>query len=143
MREIKFRAWDKVEKKMGEVRILDFVCQMVQVKSGKFFDMWGFENIELLQFTGTYDDDKSEIWQGDILFSVTEDGFCLYLVKTESIFSGFYLAPVKHVDFSYEEKYQDENNSETIEFVKKYNPEHKSFFIIGNIYENPELMEVE
>ena len=61
-------------------------------------------------------------------------------IFSDSVFSGFRLYPRISYEFSFEDdEYNDES---TIEFVKKYNPEHKNFIIIGNKYENPDLLEM-
>ena len=132
MREIKFRAWDKVEKKMGEVRILDFVCQMVQVKNEKYFAMWEFENIELLQFTGLKDKNGVDIYEGDILevhhhwddydgCSGTEKFLGVAIFKE----GAFQVSRFEKMEFYLASSIIISNE------------------IKGNVYENPELMEVE
>ena len=130
MREIKFRAWDKVEKKMGEVRILDFVCQMVQVKNEKYFAMWEFENIELLQFTGLKDKNGVDIYEGDILevnhhwddydgCSGTEKFLGVAIFKE----GAFQVSRFEKMEFYLASSIIISNE------------------IKGNVYENPELME--
>ena len=149
MREIKFRAWYKEEKKMLPVQNLDFLCEYANVREPHNLYLWDFKDIELMQFTGGYDDNKAEIYIGDIIFSENEDGFCIFLAEygeyekmPETIFEAYYLKPLKHFDFLYEKEEWSGNDKTTTEFVNKYNPDHKSFVIIGNKYENPELLEV-
>ena len=59
MREIKFRAWDKVNNKMYDWKYLfsfKSVCGL--------FDN---SNLELMQFTGLLDSSGKEIYEGDIV----------------------------------------------------------------------------
>ena len=125
MRENKFIAWNKVEKKMGEVRILDFICQMVQVKIGKLFAMWEFKDIELLQFTGVKDKNGVDIYEGDIITYqyMFADNKSTFEVKWNINRSGFYVG--------------NEDGYFCLEKDLK-----NQFEVIGNIYENPELLEV-
>ena len=124
MRENKFKAWNKVEKKMGVVRILDFVCEMVQVKTENKFSTWGFEYIELMEYTGRKDINEQEIYEGDILN--IGDGKVPTLIKWENENAKFIAVNLKRREEHDFDKY-------FYRFIGE---------IIGNIYENPELLEV-
>ncbi len=150
MREYKYRAWYKELKKIIVVQHIDFILETVVFVDTDNMDLAvaNSKDIELMQFTGGYDDNKAEIYIGDIIFSENEDGFCIFLAEygeyekmPETIFGAYYLKPLKHFDFLYEKEEWSENDKTTTEFVNKYNPDHKSFVIIGNKYENPELLE--
>ena len=149
MREIKFRAWSSGRKEMAEVESIHFKGNAVYLISKYLRLVANLDETELMQFTGGYDDNKAEIYIGDIIFSENEDGFCIFLAEygeyekmPETIFRAYYLKPLKRFDFLYEKEEWSENDKTTTEFVNKYNPDHKSFVIIGNKYENPELLEV-
>ncbi len=120
MREIKFRAWDKKRKEMGIVEEFDF-NKGVSVRSEKTKKGWYVYlesgNIELMQFTSLKDKNGKEIYEGDIL-DVDMFG---YTIKSEVEWcpGGFW--GIEHSD------------------SKRTIPVRKSE-IIGNIYENPELL---
>ncbi len=68
MREIKFRAWDKVNRKMIVVTGINF-GQPPHTPSFVLSDTDTvlFSNAEIMQFTGLKDRNGKEIWEGDVL----------------------------------------------------------------------------
>ena len=114
-REIKFRAWAVASKKMFE---LDEDWEFV---NGKLRQL---PNTILMQFTGLYDKNGNEIFEGDILKPIDgvmklnrlvefmDGAFCYHIRETRR--SGGYIPIGKHRAILFE--------------------------ILGNIYENPELL---
>lgn len=117
MREIKFRAWDKLGKKMERVYAIDFndafgwdVCITLN-------NYRKFAEVELMQFTGLKDKNGKEIYEGDIVnYTMFDDG-----ERVE-----------KHV-------IQWQEDRDVIGWSLL--PGDENVEVIGNKWENPELLE--
>lgn len=133
-REIKFRLWSKISKKFIETNNpnLEFVIN----NNGYLYSIENFYgeiyvlpqmDIEVLQFTGLQDRNGKEIYEGDILkynFPYDERLKHISLVKFVETEASFGLKDI----------YGDE--------IPLYRIAANNYFeIIGNIYENPELLE--
>lgn len=123
---IKFRAWDKEEKKMHKVKTIEFsrrgarIIHLAEVNSnGKGDHKRWHSSVELMQSTGLKDKNGVEIYEGDIVKNVYDE---IYLVKW--LDAGFYLEERYNGGFDYSELHFGDNKK-----------------IISNIYENPELLE--
>ena len=109
MRTIKFRAWVN-----NEYMAIQGTPDLETLQS--FFHHYGNEKI-LMQFTGLYDKNGKEIYEGDIL----ED----------------YLGRRKVVEY-YQDGFWLNASLEGAEWSLRHT--HKSSKIIGNIHENAELL---
>ena len=116
MREIKFRAWDKINKEMFNVESINFQERRVYKDVVSYRN---FNDIELMQYTGLKDKNNKEIYEGDIV--------TLHNSKYKVIFN------TKEARFVLRD---DEFESE-IPFTNNNNERME---IIGNIYENSELL---
>ena len=119
MREIKFRAWDKKEKKIVKVETLWY-------HNGELLDLTvdtrgciRADNFILLQFTGLKDKNGKEIYEGDI-------------VEFDNLFDE-----------------EDKRSKSVVEWNNGYLINEiagmgsiEYFEVIGNIYENKNLLEV-
>ena len=121
MKEIKFRAWDKNTKIMipwdhlvkSIISFRTFRWALVSENS---------ENIELMQYTGLKDKNGIEIYEGDILFHPLQGKRKVFYPYSETVAS----YGLRNVDNGMGSTLQDA---------------HRVWEIIGNIYENPELLE--
>lgn len=112
MREIKFRAWDKENKEMVEVELLG--KRVLLVKDGEWENI---ENFEVMQYTGLKDKNGKEIYEGDIVNCFRHEGF--EFVTTRLGAHGI------------------ETQLGFYPFIEVYGYAE----VLGNIYENPELLD--
>ena len=136
MRDIKFRAWDKATKKMYEVIKIDFYNEKVgylfadPITQGEVIDYLKLSDIELMQYTGLKDKNGVEIYEGDLFRLEFDDGEYLCSVEFCEEEVGYVSMPKK----TFREKYGK------LLWVRG-NEHFNNNEIIGNIYENPELLE--
>ena len=116
----KFRACLKNENKMMEVRVIDWNNEVVDLFNPHI--EIPLDKIELMQSTGLLDKNVKEIFEGDILG--TKDGLLNGVVEYQADLGMFVNSLIRY------------NNFERLCNVA-VNRE-----ILGNIYENPELLEV-
>lgn len=107
MREIKFRAWDKINKKMVTRNELNFSIP---------FDKHNNGNDILMQFTGLKDKNGKEIYEGDIL--KTDD----YIGITSYGYAEFFISEIKTKNYIDIYDMIEEQNGEVIGNIYQ-NPE--------------------
>jgi uncharacterized phage protein (TIGR01671 family) len=132
MREIKFRAWHKEKHKMFPVTTIQFPTAFNPGYAGTLKEdgidtLFPFEqSVILMQYTGLKDKNGKEIYEGDILKWL---GF--------EVSNGKQIRPVRKAPILSDTRewiincYQIQNLIESNGTVE----------VIGNIYENPELLE--
>ena len=137
-REIKFRAWDRLNKEMIEVYAIDNTKKGATEENAyesKGYNEHGqkrfyLHNVDLMQFTGLLDKNGKEIYEGDIVHNIKRlknwevkfhrqhVGFVMIRQENmKNYFSQF------NVNFSDGEIYQ-------CDYIE----------VIGNIFEHPELL---
>ena len=129
-REIKFRAWHKDLKKM-------FKIGQITLEEGT----WNFEpndrgfigmsipyqpSFVLMQYTGLHDKNGKEIYDGDIVYCQTKYGKAKAIIKfIDGKFVAYWNSALTHPENGYHIACYEIN---------------KRFEVIGNIYDNPELL---
>lgn len=139
---VRYRAWIKTEKRMvfsDDILNIDYenkeiVTQQVYFENGLPDDRdiycYDFDEIELMQSTGLKDKNGKELFEGDI----ATDGDTLGDIRNHQTL-GFYIVDEKGKERFLSGTVDTEGFEEAKEFMEN------SFEIIGNIYENPELLE--
>ena len=132
----RFRAYNKATKEMYEVddiMSIDFGKSEISVNT-LFFEWtnyYNFNDIELMQSTGLTDKNGKEIFEGDVV----TDGYTTGDIKNHPTL-GFYMVDDNGTERWFSDNATIEDFEEDVETV------HKILEIIGNIYKNPELVEV-
>lgn len=130
MRVPKFRAWDKISKKMFPVMMIDFGQSYVMIE--EINGLWcerDFDEIELMRLTGLKDKNGKEIFEGDIVKYKYGVNTFTEVVTYDKDFAGFGLVDddgYGSTVFTFGELAEDVDFS--------------SLEVVGNIYENPELL---
>jgi uncharacterized phage protein (TIGR01671 family) len=119
MRKIKFRVWDNDLKKWYRSNQL-----VIRPYSGYVSDGAIVPNVELSQYTGFKDKQGKEVYEHDIIKE--EDGF-LWVVKFENgswVVEGGEYGMTEHL-------YEFANKTDVSKIIAS---------VVGNLYENPEML---
>ncbi len=134
MREIKFRAWDKEDKEMmclGEALKRDWVsCDEQDYYLRSEYP----DEVVLMQFTGLKDKNGVEIYEGDKLSFTVFDPF-----DNDTQYTGYvvYTGSRFQIWNKPDDEYYGSDGGFELDLVVNQDDEIE---IIGNIYENPELL---
>jgi len=129
-REIKFRAWDKKLNIMWEAisltKLLRYLFLQQMPNATAYTEIKNhFEEVIWLESTGLKDKNEKEIFEGDIVRADYTDR-----IKSFEGQSSIFVLEIKYDDFMGGYK----------PFVDEPFLQSKRMEIIGNIYENPELL---
>ena len=143
MREIKFRAWDEQNKVMhNEVEFIRsgidgndwilFKSDKQKLEDGNVLNNPYFQQqIKLMQYTGLKDKNDVEIYEGDIVSFTLFDCFDNDMQHIGKILFNNGAFYIEYMD-------KDELYNSLLCYVISQDDE---FEVIGNIHENPELLE--
>ena len=123
MRKIKLRVWDKENKKwlsQEEIKGLWHIDDL--------YNQLGFTDsyYPVSEFTGLFDKNGKEIFEGDVL---NWDNECTILIKWSDGLAGFYYDMLT------------QKNENIVCFDIRFYRSDESAEVIGNVFENPELLE--
>lgn len=125
---IRFRAWHNTWEEMCEVKRIRFDDEgnitTVLVKGEAFGSNAHLEEIELMQSTGLFDKNGKEVFVGDIIKCTRG---CPHEVYLEKEYGGTYVGGMPAI---------------YLKGIKEGYAWTGAEEIIGNVYENPELLEV-
>lgn len=113
-REIKFRAWDAVDEKMYLFDLIDL--RQDQEKSDMSNLFLSYDSTHIMQYTGIKDENGKEIYEGDIMKTPAGIG----LIKWDKCFIVYWGKE---------------------DYTTLHDTPYKYIEVIGNIYENPELLQ--
>lgn len=126
----KFRAWDKLDKEIYGVEEInwfngefDFIGDAITFKRNA-------DEVELMQSTGLFDKEGTEVFEGDIIAIEVEE---IETPINAKIFQNNKIGMLMFHVFE---------DNEDVPMVELLEENSVAFAVIGNIYENPELLEV-
>lgn len=130
MEEFNFRAWDKQKNEMIEkerIEKIDFNHKCIEYDVVDAISFGEGNEAVLLGFTGITDIDGKEIYEGDIV-EYTDGDFIRRRGEIEFDCYGFMLNEIKGMQ---------------VDFIGSIGDmEEMAFKVVGNIYENPDLLKV-
>lgn len=138
MREIKFRAWDKIEKFITPVEEWNFHQKWVgigiQISPDEAkLQKRQLEDVELMQFTGLKDKNGVEIYERDVVEWTTN------LLGQEDHSKGWIVWHDKYARFNVAWPPDTKDHYGTFRFLHPREKESE-LQVTGNIYETPELL---
>lgn len=148
-RDIKFRAWDKKLNRMYYVRSIKDIGMLGSTVNYLSPDIKGVPidfNCILLQFTGLLDKNGKEVYEGDIVKGVVRAPQLLTGDTDENcntnmggiVFWNFCMYSMQVIESLCEKEREGMINY--FDFMMDYQGDFEEIEVIGNIYQNPELL---
>lgn len=140
-REIKFRAWDKKHNRMkNESLLIQFDLQSgnavygMEREDGENVPYWPDE-AEIMQYTGLKDKNGKEIYEGDILEMEVDDEFSFMSAAKDRRITREVTWQINYgAGWNFGQSHKDGDKRWSYPFYQQ------ECEVIGNIYENPELL---
>lgn len=127
MKELKFRVWDKEREAFLNNVFIDSEGKLYQFSKGTIFGIvityLDSENKNISKFTGLHDKNGKEIFEGDIIKIKDET----YRITWNGCFSSFDMTNIDKA-----KQYKD---------LYILNKDYEKSEIVGNIYQNRDLLE--
>ena len=131
----KFRAWHINKQIMCEVIRIDFeqgiITLDLETDDDEYYWMetdWNFSDVEIMQYTGCRDKNGIEIYEGDVIKDKYDK---IWLVQW---YVGAFVITNKIPD--------SDGQTSTYSHFSNVSNHHFYFEVIGNMWDNPELLEV-
>ena len=155
MNNVEFRIWSKLENKMYGVYRLDSKHISI-IQNNQFKQLPNdVEYVELMQYTDCTDSKGKMIFEGDILLSSNENGTFLQLIgfgdsekdydcmlKGFKIIDGYTLENDDYEISECKSLTQELIEKNNIPIIEKENIIMDGQWVIGNKYQNPELLKL-
>lgn len=136
-REIKFRIWDVENKEMLKVQELDFESTFyggrIAIRPDQYNDYFDTEDMILMQYTGLHDKNGKEIYEGDIV--LYEDWEMAYEGGGNDSFINKGI-----VEYCEDNCCYNVTERQTVDITDVLYKDNEDLEVIGNIYDNPELL---
>lgn len=133
-----FRGYEKTTCRMlSHVQLMSIQYPKVNINNdGERFDIFNYDKIDIMQKTPYYDKNGTEVFEGDILETPEskKQRFC-YLVKRDIDTGNFVATPFMKGRANIKMGYTAIQNNQPLDIVMQ-----SDVSVIGNIYENPELL---
>ena len=137
MREIKFRAWDILKQRWSNYKINDGTVYFMDKNTGVWYGTYNrrYKDFNLMQYTGLKDKNNKEIYEGDIVkfedcsIDGTREFYNIGVIEREGKRDELVISQLL-----FEKTYFTENYMDFIDQTFEVSE------IVGNIYENPELL---
>ena len=129
-----YGSWDDTDQMFYEIRDIDYYDKTVTVwgchnkDCGTCDDTYKIEDVEVMQYTGCREKDGIEIYEGDVIKDKYDK---VWLVQR---YVGAFVITNKIPD--------SDGQESTYSYFNNLSNHHFYFEVIGNMWENPELLEV-